>query len=43
MGDYGIPYSIVGRKKGNNKGGIVLYSIEDIEKAMNAVTPMGLA
>ena len=49
-GDYGIPYSVVGRKpqhlqkknkKGqpNNKGGIILYSIEDIEAAMEKRIP----
>jgi hypothetical protein len=38
-GDYGIPYSIVGRAKDKNKGGIVLYSIEDIEAAMQKKGP----
>ena len=38
-GDYGIPYSVVGRKNNKNKGGIILYSIEDIEKAMVRKTP----
>ena len=38
-GDYGIPYSVVGRAKNKNKGGIVLYSIEDIESAMQKKVP----
>ena len=38
-GDYGIPYSVVGRKDNNNKGGIILYSIEDIEAAMEKRIP----
>ena len=38
-GDYGIPYSVVGRAKNKNKGGIVLYSIEDIEAAMQKKIP----
>ena len=38
-GDYGIPYSVVGRAKDKNKGGIILYSIEDIEKAMVRKSP----
>ena len=33
-GGYGIPAKIVGREKGKNRGGIVLYSLEDIEKAI---------
>ena len=38
-GDYGIPYSVVGRAKNKNKGGIILYSIEDIESAMRKKVP----
>ena len=38
-GDYGIPYSVVGRAKNKNKGGIVLYSIADIESAMQKKVP----
>jgi|TARA_Y100000296_G_C5168958_1_gene256253 hypothetical protein len=38
-GDYGIPYSVVGRAKNKKKGGIVLYSILDIEAAMDKRTP----
>tara|TARA_Y100001951_G_C11200263_1_gene216699 strand:+ start:39 stop:260 length:222 start_codon:yes stop_codon:yes gene_type:complete len=38
-GDYGIPYSVVGRAKDKNKGGIILYSIEDIESAMKKRIP----
>ena len=33
-GGYGIPAKIVGREKGKNRGGIVLYALEDIEKAI---------
>ena len=33
-GGYGIPAKIVGRQEGKNRGGIVLYSLEDIEKAI---------
>ena len=38
-GDYGIPYSVVGRAKDKNKGGIILYSIEDIESAIKKRIP----
>ena len=33
-GDYGLPYVTQGRKEGKNKGGIILYDIEDIEKSL---------
>ena len=33
-GNYGLPYVIQGRKEGTNKGGIILYDIEDIEKSL---------
>ena len=38
-GDYGIPYSVVGRAKDKNNGGIVLYLIDDIEAAMQKKIP----
>ena len=38
-GDYGISYSVVGRAKDKNKGGIVLYLIDDIEAAMQKKNP----
>ena len=39
-GDYGLPYVIQGRKEGTdklgrkNRGGIILYDIEDIENSL---------
>ena len=33
-GGYGIPAKIVGRDPKKNRGGIVLYALEDIEKAI---------
>ena len=38
-GDYGIPYIVVGRQKNTNKGGIILYSIKDLDNAMDRKTP----
>jgi len=38
-GGYGIPFHIVGRQKNKNKGGIILYSIGDIDNAMDHKTP----
>ena len=35
QGKYGLPYSIVGRKKHKQKGGVILYSIEDINDFLN--------
>ena len=30
-GQYGLPYSVVGRKPGKKTGGIILYNIDDVE------------
>ena len=35
QGKYGLPYSIVGRKKNGQRGGVILYSIEDINDFLN--------
>lgn len=35
QGKYGLPYSIVGRKKHKQKGGVILYSIDDINEFLN--------
>jgi len=35
QGKYGLPYSIVGRKKHNQRGGVILYSIDDINEFLN--------
>ena len=35
QGKYGLPYSIVGRKKHKQKGGVILYSIEYINDFLN--------
>ena len=35
QGKYGLPYSIVGRKKHKQKGGVILYSIDDINDFLN--------
>ena len=34
-GKYGLPYSIVGRKKNGQRGGVILYSIDDINDFLN--------
>ena len=35
QGKYGLPYSTVGRKKHKQKGGVILYSIDDINDFLN--------
>ena len=35
QGKYGLPYSIVGRKKHGQRGGVILYSIDDINDFLN--------
>ena len=35
QGKYGLPYSIVGRKKHKQKGGVILYRIDDINDFLN--------
>ena len=33
-GGYGFPYTVVGRKKNNNRGGHILYNVDIIEKEL---------
>ena len=35
QGKYGLPYSLVGRKKHKQKSGVILYSIDDINEFLN--------
>ena len=30
-GKYGLPFTVVGRKPNKQRGGIILYSIDDVE------------
>jgi len=32
QGKYGLPYTVVGRKKNNNRGGVILYNIDDVNE-----------
>ena len=34
-GKYGLPFRIVGRDPKKDRGGIILYSIDDIERYLN--------
>tara|TARA_R110000824_G_scaffold140448_2_gene306342 strand:+ start:377 stop:586 length:210 start_codon:yes stop_codon:yes gene_type:complete len=30
-GKYGLPYTVVGRKPGERRGGIILYNVDEVE------------
>ena len=30
QGKYGLPYTVVGRKKNKNNGGVILYNVDEI-------------
>tara|TARA_R110000824_G_scaffold9127_3_gene41123 strand:+ start:2643 stop:2855 length:213 start_codon:yes stop_codon:yes gene_type:complete len=30
QGNYGLPFHVVGRKKNNNRGGIILYNVDEV-------------
>jgi len=34
-GNYGLPYHVVGRKKEKNRGGIILYNVDEVENYLN--------
>lgn len=35
QGNYGLPYTIVGRKKNKNRGGVILYNVDAIHDYLN--------
>ena len=34
-GKYGLPFHVVGRKPNKNRGGIILYNIDEVENYLN--------
>jgi len=30
QGKYGLPFHVVGRKKNNNRGGVILYNVDEV-------------
>jgi|TARA_R110000823_G_scaffold191813_1_gene323433 hypothetical protein len=32
QGKYGLPFHVVGRKKNNNRGGVILYNVDEINE-----------
>ena len=35
QGNYGLPYHVVGRKKNNQRGGVILYNVDEINDYLN--------
>lgn len=35
QGKYGLPYHVVGRAKNNNRGGVILYNVDEINEYLN--------
>ena len=36
QGNYGLPYHVVGRKKNNNRGGVILYNVDEVNDYINS-------
>ena len=36
QGKYGLPYHVVGRKKNNNRGGVILYNVDEVNEYINS-------
>ena len=34
-GKYGLPFHVVGRKKNAQRGGVILYNVDDINERLN--------
>ena len=32
QGKYGLPFHVVGRKKNNNRGGVILYNVDEVNE-----------
>ena len=35
QGKYGLPYTVVGRPKNKNRGGVILYNVDDVNEYLN--------
>ena len=35
QGNYGLPYHVVGRKKNNNRGCVILYNVDEVNDYIN--------
>ena len=36
QGKYGLPYHVVGRKKNNDRGGVILYNVDEVNEYINS-------
>ena len=36
QGKSGLPYHVVGRKKNNNRGGVILYNVDEVNEYINS-------
>ena len=35
QGKYGLPYTVVGRSKNKNRGGVILYNVDEVNDYLN--------
>ncbi len=35
QGKYGLPYTVVGRPKNKNRGGVILYNVDEVHDYLN--------
>ena len=35
LGRYGLPFVVVGRKKNKQRGGVILYNVDEINERLN--------
>jgi len=35
QGNYGLPFTVVGRAKNTNRGGVILYNVDDVNEYLN--------
>ena len=35
QGKYGVPFTVVGRQKNKNRGGVILYSVDEVNDYLN--------
>ena len=36
QGKYGLPYHVVGRPKNKNRGGVILYNVDEVNDYINS-------
>ena len=35
QGNYGLPFTVAGRAKNTNRGGVILYNVDDVNEYLN--------